>query len=168
MSTTCFTQEGTGGWTRRVRTAALVVAGSLLAATTSASSAATGTVAGPRDGSRDKASGAAFREPRDSPADTPLATVATIIGTPGNDRLVGTKQRDVIVGHGGDDVLIARGTNDRPLRGQRGRRAGERSIWLGPGVWVMPARTASRSAHRGLTTRGPTSRHSSAATATTC
>src|SRR5262245_44450526 len=38
--------------------------------------------------------------------------MATIVGTPGDDRLVGTKRRDVIVGRGGNDVLIARGEFD--------------------------------------------------------
>ena len=63
---------------------------------------------------------------------------ATIIGTPGRDRLRGTRRADVIVALGGDDRVVARGGNDvvcggagndtlsggpgrDQLRGQRGR-----------------------------------------------
>lgn len=38
---------------------------------------------------------------------------ATIVGTPGADRLVGTRRPDVIVGRGGDDVIIGLGGDDR-------------------------------------------------------
>ena len=37
---------------------------------------------------------------------------ATIVGTPGWDRLVGTQGRDVIVGLGGDDVILGLGGDD--------------------------------------------------------
>ena len=38
---------------------------------------------------------------------------ATIVGTPGSDRIMGTSGPDVINGQGGADVIIGRGGNDR-------------------------------------------------------
>lgn len=54
-------------------------------------------------------SGAAA-EPGQAPSCGGVA--ATIVGTPGADRLVGTSGADVIVGLGGDDVITGRGGSD--------------------------------------------------------
>lgn len=43
----------------------------------------------------------------------PVATAATLRGTPGPDRIIGTARADVINGRGGDDDLRGRGGNDR-------------------------------------------------------
>ncbi len=49
-----------------------------------------------------------------APANRPrcLGLVATIVGTPGADRIVGTAGRDVIVGLGGNDAISGRGGAD--------------------------------------------------------
>jgi Ca2+-binding RTX toxin-like protein len=58
--------------------------------------------------------------------------VATIVGTPGPDKLVGTHGSDVIVGLGGDDVIHAHGGDDIVCAG-----AGDDSIVGGKGSDVI-------------------------------
>src|ERR1700752_924634 len=43
---------------------------------------------------------------------------ATIVGTPGDDRIRGTNQPDVIVARGGNDVVRGRGGHDRICAGR--------------------------------------------------
>jgi hemolysin type calcium-binding protein/putative glycosyl hydrolase/Big-like domain-containing protein len=57
---------------------------------------------------------------------------ATVIGSPGDDRLVGTSGRDVIVPLGGDDVVDARGGRDVVCA-----KYGQDDVTTGPGAdWV--------------------------------
>jgi acid phosphatase type 7 len=53
---------------------------------------------------------------------------ATIVGTPGNDRLRGTEHPDVIAGLGGNDTIVGLGGNDRVCGG-----AGNDHIYAGAG-----------------------------------
>jgi len=48
-----------------------------------------------------------------SAAPSCLGKKATIVGTPGNDRIAGTKDHDVIVGGGGNDTIVGKGGHDR-------------------------------------------------------
>jgi hypothetical protein len=72
--------------------------------------------------------------------------LATVLGSPGDDRLVGTSGRDLLVGGDGDDVLVGRGgvdllcggPGDDILRGGRGGdivigAAGSDRMFGGPG-----------------------------------
>ena len=49
---------------------------------------------------------------------TCLGRQATIVGTPGDDRIRGTTNKDIVVAGGSDDVVRSRGGKDRVCSGK--------------------------------------------------